>query len=575
MTTANAIRGLMPSVLQVKSREDLPDDVEKLKDMVLAALSSNDELAQQVAWLKRVLWGKKSERIASPEQEDLFQQARERLGLVPADPADEQHEFISPEDCPGAAESEPSAATDDKPSEDGQGAAESRTDKANVDKPKPVMPKGPVKTKRGGAREKKRGSFLGGTVPANTPVVTTHVCLDGATCPVCAMPLTLLGADSRKRVEYVPGRFIIQETVVETGICLEHPHGSIFTPEVPEVIIPGGVLGNELAVNIIVDKFADGIPLHRQARRFERKGVHIPTSTLSRNVIAAAALAGHIVNAMRDELIESPWLQGDATGFPVLVGDLGKAHSGQLWVYSNGASAVFQCSMTKHGDIPRDFLEGFRGVWLSDGASNYNEVEDLDGVERGGCWSHGRRYVFEARNDHLAAMEGLELIRDLFMSERVAMTLAIPERQAHRDAIAAPLVERIRVWVATWRADVDVQRRPKSAFAKAVNYLHRQWAALTLFLSKPMIEIHNNRSELLLRGPVTGRHAWLFAGSPNGAEASAIWFSLVASCMLQGVDPAVYLRAVLPGLSKKTPTQVRALTPAKWAEARRTEGAVA
>jgi transposase len=292
MTTANAIRGLMPSVLQVKSREDLPDDVEKLKDMVLAALSSNDELAQQVAWLKRVLWGKKSERIASPEQEDLFQQARERLGLVPADPADEQHEFISPEDCPGAAESEPSAAKDDTPSEDGQGAAESGTDKANVDKPKPVMPKGPVKTKRGGAREKKRGSFLGGTVPANTPVVTTHVCLDGATCPVCAMPLTLLGADSRKRVEYVPGRFIIQETVVETGICLEHPHGSIFTPEVPEVIIPGGVLGNELAVNIIVDKFADGIPLHRQARRFERKGVHIPTSTLSRNVIAAAALAG-------------------------------------------------------------------------------------------------------------------------------------------------------------------------------------------------------------------------------------------------------------------------------------------
>ena len=119
------------------------------------------------------------------------------------------------------------------------------------------------------------------------------------------------------------------------------------------------------------------------------------------------------------------------------------------------------------------------------------------------------------------------------------------------------------------------EERPKSAFAKAVNYLHRQWAALTLFLSKPMIEIHNNRSELLLRGPVTGRHAWLFAGSPNGAEASAIWFSLVASCMLQGIDPAVYLRAVLPGLSKKTPTQVRALTPAKWAEARRTEGAVA
>ena len=76
------------------------------------------------------------------------------------------------------------------------------------------------------------------------------------------------------------------------------------------------------------------------------------------------------------------------------------------------------------------------------------------------------------------------------------------------------------------------------------------------------------------RGPVTGRHARLFAGSPEGADASAIWFSLVASCMLQGIDPAAYLRAVMPGLGKKTPSQVRELTPAKWAAARRAADAV-
>jgi transposase len=536
--------GVRKTSLRPSSPEQLPDDVGLLKAMLWEALQSNDELAQQVAWLKRVLWGKKSEKLVSDEQMALFEDVQKRLGLVPGEPGDEDHESILP------------SAAQDGPAQD---AAPAR------------MPTQRPKTRRGGKRDKPRGRFLGGTVPEDTPFETTHVCLEGAACPVCGKELTVLGADSRKRVEFRPGHFVVLETVVQTGICLEHPHDSLHTPEGPDFIVPGGVLGNELICTVLVDKYADNLPLHRQSNRFARSGVNLPDATLSRNVIASASLARHLVDAMREELLGSAWLQGDATGLPILIGDLGRAHGGQLWVYSNGESAVFQVSMTKHAEFPKAFLEGFQGVWLADGASNYNAVASLPGVERAGCWSHGRRYVFEARNDHVAALEGLGLIRDLFLTERVAMTLESAERLVHRDKHAAPLIDRIRAWVDRWRADEAVVRRPKSAFAKAVNYLHRQWAALVLFLQRPEIELHNNRSELLLRGPVTGRRAWLFAGSPDGADASAIWFSLVASCMLQGIDPLVYLRDVLPGLGKKTPSEVRALTPARWAAARRAE----
>ena len=535
--------------LHPTSPEDLPDDVDLLKAMLLQVLDSHDELTQQVAFLKRQLWGKKSEKLLSPDQMALFKEATARLGMVVGEPSDEHHEHVTPEEIESAAAQDGSATT-------GKTAR---------------MPASRPKTRRGGKRDKKRGKFMGGTVPDDIPVETTHVCLNGAACPVCGEKLTLLGADSRKRVEFRPGHFYVQETVVETGICLEHPRESLFTAGGPDFIVPGGILGNELVCKVIVDKHADGLPLHRQSARFARKGVHLPDATLSRNLIRTAALAGHIVNAMRDELLASPWLQGDATGFPILIGDLGQAHPGQLWVYSNGESAVFQCSMTKHADIPRDFLDGYEGVWLADGASNYNAVAEQDGVERAGCWSHGRRYVFEARDEHVAAFEGLALIRDLFMSERVAMTLTLAERVVHRQGHAAPLVARIRKWVDRWRVHEDVVRRPKSAFARAVNYLHRQWAALELFLTHPEIEVHNNRSELLLRGPVIGRKAWLFAGSPAGADASAVWFSLVASCMLQGLDPMAYLRDVLPGLGSKTKSQIRELTPARWAAARRAE----
>ena len=247
---------------------------------------------------------------------------------------------------------------------------------------------------------------------------TNKIEIDGAACGVCGDPLSVLGTDTRRRLGFQPGHFYIQETVVQTGICSQHPHDSLHTPEGPDFIVPGGAFANDLATKIVVDKFADGLPLNRQANRFERKGVRISTSTMSRNVIAYAALARHIVDAMRRELLVSDWLQGDATGLPIVVGNLGQTHPGQLWVYSNGETAVFEASMTKHGDIPREFLDGYQGVWLCDGASNYNDVERLAGVERGGCWSHARRYVFEARNDHVAAYEGLGLIRELFMSER-------------------------------------------------------------------------------------------------------------------------------------------------------------
>lgn len=509
------------NVVQPTSIDDLPSDPALLRAMLWEVLQSNDELAHQVAFLKRALWGKKSERDVSADQLALFEEVKKRLGLT----------------------------------KDGDDGDES-----------PVrMPKGKAKTKRGGKRDKKRGTFLGGTVPENTPVKTTHIGLDGATCPQCGDPLCLLGTDSRKRVGFEPGHFYVQETVVETGICPKHPHESLHTPEGPEFIVPGGVMSNDLLCQVVSDKFADNLPLNKQSARFRRKGVRLHSPTLSRNVIAFAALADHIVDAMRDELLESDWLQGDATGMPILVGDLGQAHSGHLWVYSNGETAVFQASMTKHAAIPRSFLDGFQGVWLCDGATDYNAVARLPGIDRGGCWAHARRYVFEARKDNVEAFKALQLIRDLFMGERVAVLLDLEERRAHRAKHAAPLVERIRVWVEEQRKSDHVLKRHKSAFAKAVNYLHNQWARLKLFLEHAEIPIHNNTSELLLRGPVTGRRVWLFAGSPVGADANATLFSLTATCMLQGIDPLVYLEDVMPSLAGKTKKQIAELTPARWA----------
>lgn len=160
------------TVLHPTTPEELPDDAVLLKEMLWSALQSNDELSQKVAWLQRMLFGKKSEKLVSPDQLALFEEAKKRLGL-------------------------------DRPDEE----------------PPPRLPKDKAKTSRGGKRDKKRGKFLGGTVPKNTPVETTRIELAGETCPVCGDALTKLGEDSRKRVAWVPGHFVVRETIVETGFC--------------------------------------------------------------------------------------------------------------------------------------------------------------------------------------------------------------------------------------------------------------------------------------------------------------------------------------------------------------------
>ena len=515
-------------VVVPSSRDALPDDPELLKDMLWQVLMSNEELANQVSWFKRMMWGRKSEKLQDTEgQTSLFGEPEENTAKSADDAADDKQ-----------------------------------------DGPPPKMPKDTVKTGRGGKRGKKRGTFKGGTVPENTPVHSSHFGLEGLVCSVCGGVLSVIGTDTRQRVEYVPGHFIIEEAVVESGVCPDHRE-VIVTAEGPQYALAGSVLGNHLLSSVIVDKYADNIPLRKQSKRFARKGVHIVSSTLSRNVIASAALLQHVVAAMRDELLDSQWLQGDATGLPVLIGNLGQTHSATLWVYSNGESAVFDVTMTKHGDFPAEFLAGFTGIWLCDGASDYNQTSNQPGVDRAGCWSHARRYLFDARNDDVAILEAVHLVRDLFMTERIAMTLDFEERQKHRDQHAQPIIDKLRTWLLEQKDKPRVIQRPKSPFAKAVGYLDRQWGRLIMFLDHPEIAVHNNRSELLLRTSVIGRRNWLFAGSPQGATASAIHYSIVATCMLLGIDPMEYLEDVLPRLPNMKRSQVATVTPAKWAATRR------
>jgi hypothetical protein len=180
---------------------------------------------------------------------------------------------------------------------------------------------------------------------------------------------------------------------------------------------------------------------------------------------------------------------------------------------------------------------------------------------RGGCWSHLRTYFFRAITySPDEATMALGTIRDLFEIERMLKGKPPDQVKAFRQEHSLPLVDGFFNWV---RALSSITR-PRGELGTALTYATNQEAAMRLFLDHGELPIHNNLSELMLRLAVVGRKNWLFAGSIGGAEAAADMYTLVGSCMLQGIDPQEYLLDVLNTMPDHPISRVSELTPKNW-----------
>ena len=364
------------------------------------------------------------------------------------------------------------------------------------------------------------------------------------------------------RVGWVPGHFTVVEVHQQRCECPTCPKAETWTAPEP-CLIPGAMCDDSLLARVIVDKSGDHLPLNRQADRMTRQGFEINENVLSGWMRQGALQVRLLVAALRTGVAQAQTLLGDDSGFPVQDGEGGQLANGRLWVFTDRRQAFFAFSRTKEGEHPTAVLEGLgvQGVRLVvDGGSEYNDAVAELGLTRGGCWSHLRRYFFNAAVQHDDAKHGLRTINDLFMIERKVADLSDAERLAVRKERSAPLVDGLYTWVKALVPKV----RPGSKLGDAVGYAISQEPRMRLFLAHGDVPLHNNLSELLLRQPIVGRKNWLFNGSEGGARAAADWFSLIASCRMQKVDPWTYLYDVFGRLPDHSSKRVHELTPLNW-----------
>jgi hypothetical protein len=105
---------------------------------------------------------------------------------------------------------------------------------------------------------------------------------------------------------------------------------------------------------------------------------------------------------------------------------------------------------------------------------------------------------------------------------------------------------------------------PSSPLGKAINYTLNLWGGLEIYLEQGYLQIDNNPVENSIRPVAIGRKNYLFAGSHKGAERSAMFYSLFASCKTHNIEPQAWLTYVLENINDYKLSELHQLLPQNY-----------
>ena len=325
----------------------------------------------------------------------------------------------------------------------------------------------------------------------------------------------------------------------------------------PEQIIPKSIGHSSVIADVVTAKFVDGLPFYRQEKIYERDGISLSRQTMSGWVVQLEDKLTPLIPTMKQSLYDGKVLHIDETRLQVL-NEPGRENTQQsyMWVYRGGLPdkpvVWYQYADNRSSQVPVDFLypdpeskNNTAPSWsftiMTDGYSGYNALSKMPGIAgHAACWAHARRRFVEAskgRKNTAAAHQIVALIGKLYLIERNIKDKTADERKTIRLKQAEPILDKIKDWLDD-KADKVL---PKSLLGKAIHYTLGLWPPLITYLKDGHVPIDNNPAENAIRPFVIGRKAWLFSGSPRGARASAILYSLIETAKANDLEPKAYL----------------------------------
>jgi transposase len=339
----------------------------------------------------------------------------------------------------------------------------------------------------------------------------------------------------------------------------------------PARLIEGGLPTEATVAQVLVSKYADHLPLYRQAQIYARQGINLDRSTLADWVGRAAFMLRPVHERLLMTLKTSTKLFADETTAPVLDPGRGRTKIGQLWAYARddrpwgghdppGVAYVY--APDRKAERPITHLAGFKGILQVDGYGGYRALAARGDVQLAFCWAHVRRRFYELATAGPApiASEAFQRIAELYAVETESRGRSADERRTRRQEKSRPILDELEPWLRTKLGLIS----QKTKLAEAIRYALSRWEGLTRFLDDGRIEIDSNVVERSIRPIALNRKNVLFAGSDGGGQHWAIIASLIETCKLCNIEPYAYLADVISKIVNRHPNS-RINEPLPWA----------
>jgi transposase len=379
-----------------------------------------------------------------------------------------------------------------------------------------------------------------------------------------------IGEEVTEKLAHVPAQLFVLRYVRPKYVRKDHDgtsaplNTSVAIADLPEFVLPKSIADASLLAAIIIAKYVDHLPLYRQLAIYRRAGIELAESTIGNWVDQSAKLLEPLYDALAKSVTSvSGYVQADESTIQVLDSKKkGKSHRGYMWLYLDPKDKLVLFDY-QHGRAHRhvkEILADFQGIVQSDGYEAYDYFDNKPGIIHLHCMAHARRKFFDAKsNDPPRAAYFLSEVQKLYKIEADLreQNADYDMRMLVRQTEATPILKKMGQWL----KDEYPKVLPKSSIGKAIAYSLKRWNTLSEYVHHGIAEIDNNLVENQVRPLALGRKNYLFAGSARGAKNTAIFYSLIASAKLNGLNPFHYLYTVLRRLPTQAINRIDELLP--------------
>jgi len=397
-----------------------------------------------------------------------------------------------------------------------------------------------------------------GSLPAHLERIEQVIDVEDRACPCCGGALHQIGEDVSERLDVVPTTFRVLVTRRPRYGCRACESAVVQAPA-PARIVEGGIPTEALIAQVLVSKYADHLPLYRQAQIYARQGIRLDRSTLADWVGRAAWYLRPLRDYVLERLRRSPRLFADETTAPVLDPGRGRTKTGQIWAYARDdrpwggndpPMVAYVYAADRKAERPDAHLGDFAGVLQVDGYGGYAALaRRRQQVSLAFCWAHARRKFYELADSSPVATEVLRRIALLYAIEDEVRGSPAEQRRAIRDDRSRVIVDDLRQYLEARNRQVSA----KSKLGEAIRYTLTRWDGLTRFLDNGRIDLDNNAVERSIRPLALNRKNALFAGSDEGGDNWAVIATLIENCKLSAIDPHAWLAETLSKLANGHP----------------------